>query len=407
MPERDSGRIKRLDVRRVAVWLTLACSWLACQSPPSVTETGDLLETPVVPEAPELPADQFSGARAFSDLKALAGVGPRVSGSRGARKARAVLRDRLEALGAEIEELRFEIAAPGNDDELVGIASLVGVLPGDSSDVILLAAPYDSRVIEHVDFIGANDGASGAALLLELGRALSVRPRPYTVWLVFIGGDGLGAPTSPMEVSSASAAELYPGSNAVARELARRSELERVRVATFFNRVAAADLVIVRDLRSNRAYREVFWKMAVDLGLSGTFAEEAGYESIDSGHRAFMENGLRRVVAIADRHYGREEGRTGDLLAERDTLEDCSPESLGRVGTVALAALDRIALRLSQIDRFAESPLADPSGGREAPDGTGASPTPAGEPASDPAGAGKTSGRSEVDASSPPAEAGP
>ena len=66
-------------------------------------------------------------------------------------------------------------------------------MPGESDDLVVLAAPFDSRHFESFTHVGANNGASGAALLLEMARVLSVDPIPYTVWLAFLDGEAAHA----------------------------------------------------------------------------------------------------------------------------------------------------------------------------------------------------------------------
>src|SRR6185436_13466851 len=67
----------------------------------------------------------------------------------------------------------------------LALTHLVATLPGTSPDRVVLIAPYDG-----FSFVGANDGASGAALLLELARTFAGRPLPYTIELVWLEGEG-------------------------------------------------------------------------------------------------------------------------------------------------------------------------------------------------------------------------
>ena len=139
-------------------------------------------EAPPPSRPPPAVSGDFSGSRAFNHLEQLVSIGPRVSGSEGADAARSYLRAELERAGIEVTEQSVELELPGTD-RTVAYRNLVGVLPGSSEDLVVLAAPFDSQPFESFRFVGANDGASGAALLLELGRVLTGRPLPYTVWL--------------------------------------------------------------------------------------------------------------------------------------------------------------------------------------------------------------------------------
>ena len=104
-------------------------------------------------------------------------------------------------------------------------------------------------------------------------------------------------------------------------------------------------------------YRDLFWDAAHRLGRDAEFARDPGFESPATGHRAFLEQHLRRVVALVDNRYGAGDPPGSYWRSEDDTLLRCSPESLVAVGQVTLEALSEIGRRLEKIDRFARSPL--------------------------------------------------
>ena len=292
-------------------------------------------------------ASGFSAERAWAHLEALVALGPRVTGTAGAASARDYLREQLVAIGALVVEQRFE--AIGVEGEPLEIVHLTGVLPGASSDVFLLAAAYDTTPFDTFRFVGANDGASGPALLLELGRVLADRPRRYTVWLTFLDGDSM----HEARVATQGAEDrAFAGSRALARQLADEGRLSRIRLAVYYNQVADRDLSIERDLRSHRIYREIFWQSARSLDQTAAFPENGHFGSPLTGHRSFLDHGVRRVVAIMDDRYGGSEPPGVHWHSEEDTLRQCSPASLASVGVVSLEALQRIETRLAKIDRF-------------------------------------------------------
>jgi hypothetical protein len=297
----------------------------------------------------------FSSQAAWRHLQALTLLGSRQTGSRGAARAREYLRQRLEDLGVEVEELTLSVPDLSQNGEPSRVTHLVGTLSGESSDRILLAASYDTRALPGIDFVGANASASGPALVLELVRALSERPRPYTLVVAFIDGDSL-----PVARSGAG----FPGSRSLASWFAQEAGggVANVRLAVFFQQVADLDLSIARDLRSHSIYREFFWAAAGTLGREIYFPLNANVESVEAGHLEFIEQGLRRSVVIADSRYGGSDIPGRYAGTENDTLERCSPDSLRVVGEVVLEALDRISTRLVRIDRFHRSPLGDSLG---------------------------------------------
>jgi Zn-dependent M28 family amino/carboxypeptidase len=285
-------------------------------------------------------------------LEGLTAIGPRVAGSEGAERAREYLRGQLEAIGAEVIEHRLEIQREG-EEQPVELVHLTGVLAGDSPDVFMLAAPYDTFPMENFEFVGANSGASGPALLLELGRVLSAAKRTYTIWLSFLDGEAL-----PKTVGGSQPG--YLGSRALAAELAEQGRLPQIRLGFFFDQVADPDLRIARDLRSHRAYREMLWSVAAEVGRGEAFPASAGFESPKASHHAFLEKKLHRVVAIVDNRHGGAEEPGIFWHSEDDDLAHASPESLSAVGEVTVEALMRIQERLLKIDRVARPRTPEP-----------------------------------------------
>jgi glutaminyl-peptide cyclotransferase len=326
-------------LRALALPLSLAAIAAVCQAPPPEPAPSPVRD----------PAD-FSGERAWEHLRRLAEIGPRAAGTPGAERARAYILEQLEMLGLEVVTFRSSLEL--EDGRVLELESLVAGLPGTSDDLFVLAAPYDSRHFESFEFVGANEGGSGAALLLELARVLSLRPLPYTTWIVFLDAEAPLGRGNAVEASTA-----WIGSSSLARDLGTRDGLSAIRLLAYFNQVADADLRISRDLRSHRSYRETFWDVAARLGHDDVFMPAQPYESPPAGHIPFLARGMRRVVLVMDTSFGGEEPPGIYAGTEDDTLERCSSESLEAVGAVTYAALDEIAGRLRKIDRFAGAPL--------------------------------------------------
>ena len=195
-----------------------------------------------------------------------------------------------------------------------------------------------------------HDGASGAAVLLELARVIAAEPLPYTTWFVFLDGEALP--------SSADGTPDPIGSRVFALLLSERAAVEQVRLAVVLNRVCDPDLKIARDLGSHRIYREEFWRAAARLGHADAFQRDGAFASPEASHGPLVRAGLRRVVALVDTSHGGDSPPGPYAGTEDADLEHCSAESLGVVGRVVLAGLSTIGARLARIDRFADSPVA-------------------------------------------------
>ncbi len=343
---------------------------------------------PAPPQAP--PDEAFDGARAFAHLEAIAAFGPRSRDTEGLAAARAYVRGELDALGLEIVSVSDEIewedtpdeadsedlwgdlapegaAAPdadleGASDESAAeieaaeapapivesttVESLLAVIPGQRSEVVILAAPIDTPEVDEVAFVGANEGASGAALLLELARVLHEAPLTYTVWLAFVDGDGLFD-------------ELPAGSMNLAGRLLGAGELDRVRAAIYYHRVGDADLQIARDPTSDRRLRGAFFDAAVRLGHADAFPRSSAYEETPGGHLGWNQLGVKRVLIVGDPRFGGDEAPGEFHRTAQDDVAHCSPQSLEVVGDVSVSALRALDTRWAKIDRLAEVPSED------------------------------------------------
>jgi glutaminyl-peptide cyclotransferase len=297
----------------------------------------------------------FSVDRAWRDLRALTEIGARPAGSRGNDRARDYLRAELEDLGVEVES--WEVDYANTEEGLSGagapetrVTNLSAVIPGTrSEDRFLLVAPFDSRSFDDFECVGANDGASGAAVVLEIARTIAADPLFYTTEVVFLDGE---SPFPSPDGQGAFYREI--GSLGLASRI-RVAGLSGVRVMVYLNRVGDADLRIARDLMSHRIYREEFWKAAAALNRTHAFPRDAAFENAGIAHQYFVQIGLRQIVSIVDTSFGGDQPPGLYAGTAQDTIERCSPESLETVGVVVLEALDAISERLGKIDRFAGS----------------------------------------------------
>ncbi len=279
----------------------------------------------ILSAAAERPA--FSGGRAFEDLKRLVSFGPRPSGSNQLAKARQWMITQLRQTGEDVEEDRFTASTP------IGQLAMTNVtvkIPGASPNVVIVAGHYDTARIPGVAFVGANDGASSAALLMELARALTSHKYPFTVWLVFFDGEEATRQWSDTD-------SLY-GSRHLVQRLSASGDLGHVQAMILVDMIGDADLGVHREENSTRWLTDlVFHAAQKQLGYSKYFLNQP--QAIDDDHIPFVNAGVSAVDLI-DFDYG-----PGNRYwhTAQDTLEHCSPTSLTIVGRVVLASLDDLA----------------------------------------------------------------
>src|SRR5690348_5640039 len=121
------------------------------------------------PPPPPPPPTGFDGHRAWADLEALVALGPRPAGSPQIAQARAYITRELAGAGLIVQEQPFTASTPYGP---VAMENLIVRLPGRRADRIVLSGHYDTKLLRNQVFVGADDGGSSAAVLLELARVL-------------------------------------------------------------------------------------------------------------------------------------------------------------------------------------------------------------------------------------------
>ena len=325
---------------RIQPWLLISFS---------IALGGCTAPAPPPPEraATAVDPNAFQGNAAWGHLEALAAIGPREMATEGSARAREYIVGQLEGFGLEVVEQA--VTAKREGEESVTLFNVVASVPGDSMDLLLIIAPYDTRGFDSFENLGINDGGSGVAVNLELARLIAQQPLPYTTWFVFLEGE---------QEARGGIASTHAGSRALAGVLKQRGVIEQVRLALLVNRVCDPDLHVARDLGSHRAYREQFFQTAQRLGFEQAFDPYAGFEAPDEGQAALSFAGLNRVVVLVDTSFGGDEPPGPYADTADDDLDHCAAGSLDTVGQVVFDSLVTISKRLQRIDRFAKSPIA-------------------------------------------------
>lgn len=361
--------MRSLDLHTLCAAMLVSGVIVGCQQVP--VSTPSAIEPLEVPSMTGRQA-MFSADRAWEHLRALTQNGPRDTDSQGHASARDYIRQQLEKLNLEVEIDEHDLLAPSTSESEAAeseeeppeadapslfIRNISATIPGQlGSGSILLIAPYDTQAFDEFDFIGANDGGSGAAVLLELSRVIAADPLPYATELVFLDGH------APFVLPD-SGGQRRRGLGLVRLAFARKQQdVSDVHLVVYLNRVGDADLRIVRDLLSHRIYREEFFEAARRLGLTDVFRVAAPFESTGLKHSALSAIGLRRIVSIVDNSFGGEEPPGTYAGTDQDTMDRCSPESLDAVGRVLLEGLEAISKWLIKIERFSQLPLDVPPG---------------------------------------------
>lgn len=283
----------------------------------------------------------FDGQRAFGYLRDLCAIGPRVAGTEGMQRQQTYLQSHFEKLGAKVTRQPF-LARHPQTGKSTQLANLIVEWHPDRQERLLLCAHYDTRPFPDQDpfdkqgiFLGANDGASGTALLCELGNVISKIDTRYGIDFVLFDGEEL--------VFDGARDPYFLGSEHFAREYAANPPAHRYQCGILLDMVADANLQILPELNSKRtpAQRQIVnqvWSIARELGVR-EFLFGNGHEIRDD-HLPLNEIAKIPTIDIIDFDYPAPRSPSY-WHTTRDVPENCSPQSLAKVGWVIKTWLER------------------------------------------------------------------
>ena len=271
-------------------------------------------------------ADRFDSERAYRDLEAQVEIGPRPAGSPGARETVAFITRRLRAAGAE----DVRVQRP--------LRNVTATIPGSEQGAVVVGAHYDTKD-DIPGFVGANDGASGVAVVLELARVLAPRAPldgPSIHLTLFDAEEARGERSFAIDGTRGS--QQYV---AYAEAAAQGSPLlSDIQAMVLFDLVGDCDLQIPREQGSDPGLYAEFEAAAesVDGDVKPFGGETAG---VLDDHIPFIRAGIPAVNLI-DFTYGPGPSPGAFWHTAEDTLDKVCAESLDAVGEAAVVALGRI-----------------------------------------------------------------
>jgi len=276
---------------------------------------------------------EFDGQRAFGYLEQQMRFGPRIPGTPAHDSAadwiHALLRARADTVIVQ------EFAHKTKSGQVLHLRNLLARFRPQAAERVLFLAHWDTRPTADADsdiarrkrpVPGANDGASGVAVLLGVADALKAKPSPLAVGvdLLFVDGEDYGnfADTNDVLIGSRWFAAHQPVGYPPL-------------YAVLFDMVGDKDLTIYYESNSQAFAPEVVdrvWRTAADLGYGRAFMQGVKHSLIDD-HVALQKAGIH-AIDVVDFDYG-----PGNAYwhTTQDTIDKVSAASLKIVGDVAVA----------------------------------------------------------------------
>ena len=273
----------------------------------------------------------FSGEMAYNHVEVLVNFGPREPGTEAISKAQNYIEKELNGYGWKILRQSF------SDETPIGVKRFVNLrarYSPDSDEIdwkdgggkILICSHYDTKIMENINFLGANDGGSSTGVLIELGRVLSKdSERAKRIELVFFDGEEAVVDFTPVD-------GLY-GSRYYAKYW-RSAPLNKKPIAAYIlDLVGDENMRIDPPIDSPRHLLSELYKASRQIGKKSLFGIHP--TPITDDHVPLNAAGIPALDIIDSDYIS-----GGKWHQEGDNLESVSPQSLNLIGDVMLQIIE-------------------------------------------------------------------
>jgi glutaminyl-peptide cyclotransferase len=269
---------------------------------------------------------EFNEIRAMRYVKEIVAFGPRPIGSANHKKVEDYIHAHLK--GDDVEDDDFTVTAT---EGKFPVHNIVAKFPGTRDGIIVIASHYDTNwPLKDSSYIGANDGASSSALLLEIANQLRGKKlNGYSVWLLWDDAE------ESMRLPWYDPEALY-GVRHLAQKWQDDGTIKKIKAFILEDMIGDADLNIDRDQNSTPWLEDMVYQAATRLGYQSHFF--ARTNQIDDDHIPFMQRGVPSADLI-DLDYGY---NNVFWHTTQDTVDKLSPKSLEIVGMVTLETVQML-----------------------------------------------------------------
>jgi glutaminyl-peptide cyclotransferase len=262
----------------------------------------------------------FDGKLAFGDVAKQVDFGPHPSGSQAIAQVQDYILSEVSSAGCTADVDAFNAQTPAG---LIAMKNILVKIPGERPGIIMLPTHYDTKKLDN--FVGADDGGSSTAVMLELARLLCAQRGRYQVWIAFFDGE------EAVNREWKDPDNRY-GSRQMAAKLAMSGDLAKIRAFLLADIVGSRELRMKRDSNSDQGVTDLVWMTAKNLGYAGVFVDDP--TAIEDDHQSFSTRGVRAVDVI-------------DLEipywhTPQDTLDKVSSKSLAVVGYVFVESIKKL-----------------------------------------------------------------
>src|ERR1022692_5175629 len=324
----------------IAIVVTLACNssinvaQIVDSQPASPASNAAPAETAptVVNAADHSPLPHIDSKRAFQYTREVTAFGERYMGNENHKKLERYILDHLK--GDQVEDDAFTA------DTVEGkfpVRNIIAKFPGKKDGIIAILGHYDTNYpLRGSGYVGANDGGSSTAILLEYANQLrgggSGKKRDgYSVWLVWTDGEEAVRKWSDTD-------SLY-GARHLAEKWEKEGTLKKIKALMVMDMIGDADLDIDRNTNGAPWLLDLIYTAAERLGYQSHFYAREG--PIEDDHLPFVKRGVP-CADVIDLDYG-----YNNVFhhTAQDTMDKLSPKSLEIVGDTILETIHMLDQR--------------------------------------------------------------
>jgi glutaminyl-peptide cyclotransferase len=295
----------------------------ATASPPFMSAVAGVPPQPDAAQGDDAPppdrTDGFDGKRAYGLVAKQVSFGPRPSGSPAIVQTQQFLLSELSSYGCAADVDAFNAQTPAGQ---LPMKNILVKIPGDRPGIFLLGTHYDTKRLDN--FVGADDGGSSTAVMLEIARLLCAHHGAHPVWIAFFDGEEA--------VRDWTDTDSRYGSREMAARFAMSGDIPKIKAFLLADIVGSRDLRIKRESNSTKALTDLFWTTAARLGYSTIFVNES--TPIEDDHLSFSRRGVpvEDIIDLQIPYWH----------TPQDTLDKISAKSLAIVGHVFLESLRQL-----------------------------------------------------------------
>jgi Zn-dependent M28 family amino/carboxypeptidase len=318
-----------LALSLIAPSSTIACSKgnSAAAVPPSSAAAAALTKSEAAgvaevahPDAAPLP--HIDAKRAFEYTREVTAFGPRYMGNEAHKKLERYILDHLKGDQVETDDFVADTV-----EGKFPVHNIIAKFSGYKDGVIVILGHYDTNYpLRNIGYVGANDGGSSTAILLEFANQFRNKVREgYSVWLVWTDGEEA--------VRSWSDTDSLYGTRHLADKWEKDGTLKKIKALMVMDMIGDADLNIDRDTNSTAWLLDLIYAAAERGGYQSHFYQRTG--GIEDDHIPFIKSGVP-CADVIDLDYG-----YNNVFhhTAQDTMDKLSPRSLEIVGNTVLETI--------------------------------------------------------------------